>query len=224
MLKETSEAFGIYIHYPYCLQRCLYCDFATYVQGTTISEKEYLDLLLKEIETWSHLFAPRKLTSLYLGGGTPSLATLGFYKEVFEVLRKHGFSWSESTEITLEINPATLDPQKIAKWLELGVNRFSVGVQTFEDDFLRKLGRKHSSHDTKNTLELLQSFRVSISMDLLYALPGQTLSQVQDEVNRFLDWSPGHISPYILTIPDTNPLSAGRPSNDIQADMYEWID
>lgn len=178
---------GIYIHFPYCLQRCLYCDFATYVQGETISESEYFKLLHQEIDAKEHFFQPRPLKSIYFGGGTPSLADPLELKRILDHLDRLGFTRTLNTEVTLEINPATLDPRKIETLMSWGVNRFSVGVQTFHDPHLKKIGRKHSSFQTQETLTLLKSFHLNFSMDLLFSLPHQTMDHLRSDLDQFLE-------------------------------------
>jgi oxygen-independent coproporphyrinogen-3 oxidase len=135
-----------------------------------------------------------------------------------------GLEISQETEITLEINPATLERNKIARLIEGGVNRFSVGAQTFNDELLRDAGRKHSSSDTRQTLDLLAGRGINYSFDLLFALPKQTLSMLADDLAIIQAYSPPHLSAYCLTVPEGHPMSFQRPSDERQVEMFQMIE
>jgi oxygen-independent coproporphyrinogen-3 oxidase len=143
--------------------------------------------------------------------------------EIKNAFVKAGFGFSSDCEITLEINPATLDDQKVIKMVELGVNRFSVGAQTFDDRRLKQLGRKHNSAQTIETLNLLNSLGVSISFDLLFALPDQTVSELDKDLQKILLFNPGHVSLYCLTVPSNNPLYALQPTDEVQESMFKHV-
>lgn len=218
-------AFGIYVHIPYCIQRCSYCDFATYVRGTILPPEQYIELVKEEIRQKAHLFHGRKLDTIYFGGGTPSLIEPHLIVAVIEELEKHGLRRHESScEITIEINPATLDESKISYLIDHGVNRFSVGAQTFNNKLLKDVQREHNAEQTKQTLRLLQSRNLNYSFDILFALPGQTLEMLQDDLRQALEFSPAHISPYCLTVPSGHPLSKGRPPEEEQVEMFNAIE
>ena len=156
--KIVSNNFGIYIHIPYCLQRCTYCDFATYEKTQIMPPENYLLLLKEEVSqkfSSSSLFGNRTVTSIYFGGGTPSLLPAEHIVTILDELAKHGLSRSPDAEITIEINPATIDEKKLETYLQHGVNRFSVGVQTFDDALLRSVRREHNEEQTRQTVELL---------------------------------------------------------------------
>lgn len=138
-------------------------------------------------------------------------------------LEKLGFTKGPETEMTLEINPATLTPEKMQAYLDLGFNRFSVGAQTFDNALLKKVKREHTADQTKETLGFLKSYGVNYSFDLLFALPGQTLDGLKLDIELALEFSPQHISPYCLTVPESNPLWKGRPHDDTQVEMFELI-
>lgn len=216
-------SFGIYIHYPYCLQRCSYCDFATYTADQTVSKDIYLTALKKEIITLSPIYAPKHLTSIYFGGGTPSLMSLEDLSSLIFLIKNCGFTISDSTEITLEINPKTLDHNKISGLVELGFNRFSVGAQSFNSKHLKSVNRVHSAEDTLETLDLLKQKGVTYSADLLFGLPRQTLDQLETDLKILSDLKPPHISAYYLTVPNSHPLNENRPSEEQQLLMFEKI-
>jgi oxygen-independent coproporphyrinogen-3 oxidase len=216
-------SFGIYVHVPYCLQRCTYCDFATYEQSQIMPPAQYFELVQEELRQKSALLSPRKLDTVYFGGGTPSLVPAEHIVALLSSLTRHGFTLDASTEITIEINPATIDPRKMEMYLNAGVNRFSVGAQTFDDALLKSVHREHTAAQTRETLRLLKSYGVNFSLDLLFALPGQKMQVLQDDLTQILDIHPPHISPYCLTVPEGHVLSTGRPLEDEQIEMFELI-
>lgn len=215
--------FGLYIHIPYCLQRCSYCDFATYVHDQILAPENYVELIKKEIRQKAAYVPAQTLTSIYFGGGTPSLLSSDLILAILEEIGKTHLVISPKTEITLEINPATLDVAKIRHLLAGGVNRFSVGAQTFNDDLLKAAGRKHSSVDTLKTLDLLRSENVNYSFDLLFALPKQNLADLDSDLQKIVELKPPHLSAYCLTVPTGHPMSHNRPTDDHQVEMFSKI-
>lgn len=216
--------FGVYVHIPYCLQRCRYCDFTTFEFTEIMPPEQYLKILLREIRQRSQLFQPTVLSSLYFGGGTPSLIPADHILAIIQELANCGFLINSTTEVTIEINPATIDEKKLDLYLEGGINRFSVGAQSFDDDLLQLCGRRHQARDTRHTLDLLTQRELNYSFDLLFALPSQTLEQLNrdlDEVNAF---DPPHLSAYCLTVPTGHPMSRGRPPEGIQLKMFDLIE
>ena len=219
----VKKSFGVYFHIPYCIQRCTYCDFATYEQSQILPPAAYTSLVLKEMNQRKHFYEPQHLDTIYFGGGTPSLINPQNILHMVEGLEKHGFKRGPGTEMTLEINPATLSVEKMEAYLSIGFNRFSVGAQTFDDKLLKKVNREHTSHQTRDTLAFLKSYSVNYSFDLLFGLPGQTLDGLKNDLTVVLEFKPQHISPYCLTVPESNPLWAGRPNDDTQVEMFELI-
>lgn len=215
--------FGIYVHIPYCLQRCTYCDFATYERGQILPPEQYVLLLKEEIRQKQKAFPKGELTTLYFGGGTPSLLPSQQILAVIQELANTGFAVGPATEVTIEINPATIDARKLDHYLEMGVNRFSVGAQTFNDPLLKSVKREHNALQTRETLELLSNRKVNFSFDLLFALPGQTLEILENDLAEVVRLKPAHVSPYCLTVPEGHVLSKGRPLEDTQLDMFEMI-
>jgi oxygen-independent coproporphyrinogen-3 oxidase len=221
-------AFGVYVHIPYCLQRCVYCDFATYEAHQILPPSDYVAKVKSEI---THLApgiqksAPlKKLDTLYFGGGTPSLLEPELLIEIVDCLKDQGFLFNAGTEMTLEINPATLNETKIEKLLRAGFNRFSVGAQSFNDKHLKSAHRKHSSKETRDTLSLLKNLGANFSADLLFALPNQTSDELKYDLEEFLSFDPNHVSPYCLTVPETNPMSKNRPPENEQIEMFSMIE
>lgn len=222
-----QERLGVYIHIPYCLQRCSYCDFATYVHTEILPPEKYISLVKKEISLRKHIFAEKfsgkSLSTIYFGGGTPSLIPAPLIIELIQELSKHGFTSRPETEITIEINPATVDPKKLDQYLSAGVNRFSVGAQTFHDRLLKSVNREHNAKQTYDTLNLLKSYNLNFSFDLLFALPMQTVAELKSDVLTAIELGSSHISPYCLTVPEGHPLSKNRPLEDEQIEMFEII-
>lgn len=216
-------SFGIYVHIPYCIQRCTYCDFATYEQYKILPPHKYVELLFEEIRQKKNYFPARPLDTLYFGGGTPSLIPSEFIVAIIQELAKHGYTTGPQTEITIEINPATVDEKKLAMYLSAGVNRFSVGAQTFEDRLLKMVHREHNAQQTLDTLALLRKYNLNFSFDILFALPSQSLDGLKQDVDIAIQQGAKHISPYCLTVPEGHPLSKGRPVEDDQVEMFEVI-
>lgn len=218
-----SERFGVYIHIPYCLQRCTYCDFATYVQTEIKPPEYYVSLVKKEIFNKRNLFVHRELDTIYFGGGTPSLIPAHLIVELISELAKFGYTTGPQTEITIEINPATVDEKKLETYLKAGVNRFSVGAQSFSDRLLKMVHREHNAQQTVQTLELLRKYDLNFSFDVLFALPTQSLEELKYDIQIAVELGSKHISPYCLTVPEGHPLSKNRPLDDEQIEMFNII-
>jgi oxygen-independent coproporphyrinogen-3 oxidase len=218
--------FGIYIHIPYCLQRCTYCDFATYEQSKIMPPERYLSLLFEEIRQTHAAYSKhlsQSLTSIYFGGGTPSLLPADYIVSILEELAKYGFTAGPQTEVTLEINPATINSAKMQTYLQAGINRFSVGAQTFDDTLLRSVHREHTAQQTRETLDLLRSHEVNFSFDILFALPHQTRDGLRRDLEEVLRFQPHHVSPYCLTVPEGHVLTKNRPLEEEQVEMFHEI-
>lgn len=237
---------GVYLHIPFCKSRCSYCDFATEVFRNEGVVERYVDALCAEISSASprvHANYPFDMGSsarddvpvsaidtIYFGGGTPSLLEP---KQVERILKSvmSVFPVASDAEITMEMNPATVTPEKLAAFRELGVNRASFGVQTFNNRDLKLLARGHDASDARNTFEMLRSAGFcNISFDLIAGLPGQTLKDWSQNLDEAIAMQPEHLSLYLLEIHEGTPLAeqvrSGRrtPIDDqIAADMYEMM-
>ncbi|HYY53144.1 MAG TPA: radical SAM family heme chaperone HemW, partial [Myxococcales bacterium] len=191
--------FGVYIHFPYCLSKCPYCDFASRAEAV-IPQQRYTDSVIRELRTRAVQFPGRKAVSIYFGGGTPSLwdpAQLG------RVLREIRSLWSveSDAEVTLEANPGTTDEDRFAAFRELGVNRLSIGVQSFAPAQLVALGRKHSGHDALRAFQTARAagFR-NVSLDLIHGVERQTPALAARDAAAAVALGPEHISCYSLTL------------------------
>lgn len=214
----------MYIHIPYCLQKCHYCDFTTFSLDHRLSMNEYVDLLLIELRSRHKDVPSKKIHSIYFGGGTPSLLPTEHMLTLLEELDNLCFEKAKDTEITIEINPGTIDQQRLDLYLKLGINRFSVGVQTFNDSLLKLSGREHSAKDSHDTLRLLQKNMVNYSADILFGLPEQSLDQVDHDLNLLVDYKPPHVSAYNLTVPETHLMNKNRAEDSVQAKMFDHIE
>ncbi|HRO66354.1 MAG TPA: radical SAM family heme chaperone HemW [Pseudobdellovibrionaceae bacterium] len=216
-------SFGVYLHIPYCLQRCTYCDFATYERSKIMPSVQYVDLVLEELSRRKNFFGPRPLDTLYFGGGTPSLLPHQEIVSLIKGLEKQGYPIKSGAEVTIEINPATIDPDKLSAYIDAGINRFSVGAQTFDDRLLKMVHREHNAKQTLETLDLLLGRNLNFSFDILFALPSQTLDGVLRDLEIAIERGSKHISPYCLTVPPGHPLSKGRAPEEEQVEMFEAI-
>ncbi|MEK7357348.1 MAG: coproporphyrinogen-III oxidase family protein, partial [Bdellovibrionota bacterium] len=222
-------AFGIYVHVPYCLQLCPYCDFTKYELGpkntSGVAPDAYVELVRAEIRSRARgIPAKRALSSIYFGGGTPSLLEPSHILSIMTELANEGLRPERGAEFTIEIDPATCDQARLDAYLEMGINRFSVGAQTFDDRLLKVAGRKHTSRDTIELLDLLRRNSVNYSFDLLFALPSQTLDGLRDDLARTLSFGPSHLSAYCLNVPEGHKLSGGRAPEEEQVEMFDVIE
>ena len=217
---------GVYLHIPFCKSRCSYCDFATDVYRDSGAVQTYVDALCTEI---SHFSTDGiEADTIYFGGGTPSLLTPEQVERILKAVRNQ-FKIPDRAEITMEMNPATVTPETLAGYRELGVNRASFGVQTFEDTHLKLLARGHDAHDVRETFSMLRKAGFdNVSFDLIAGLPGQTLDQWRRNLDEAIPLSPEHLSLYLLEIHEGTPLAeqvrTGRrpvPDEHIAAEMYE---
>jgi len=215
---------SIYIHTPFCLQRCRYCDFTTFESHEIYPPEEYFKDLHREISHRHHLWKDRHLQSIYFGGGTPSLVDPKLIVATLQALANAGFHLPAEAEVTIEINPATLTEKSLEQYLSAGINRFSVGAQSFNDRLLKLCGRKHDAEDTRNTLRLLKKRDLNYSFDLLFALPHQSVEDLEKDLQEILEWRPPHLSTYCLTVPEGHPMSFHRPEDEEQIEMFELIE
>lgn len=207
------------MHVPYCLQKCHYCDFVKFGVEELPPITNYFKLLLGELKHLG-LKKTQKVKTLYFGGGTPSLAPA---HELEKIIASFSSYFVENPEITLEINPGTLELEDYLNLKSIGFNRFSIGVQSFNDDFLKACGRKHSSKDSLRDLELINKLDLNHSMDLLFGLPHQTLADLEKDLNQTVEFQPKHVSPYNLTLPNGHFFNKNRPKDEKQTEMMNLI-
>lgn len=217
------ESLGCYVHIPFCIQRCRYCDFATYSLDQIKPNDEYVDLLIREISLRKDIFPQKTLSTIYFGGGTPSLLDASQIDRIIEGYIQNGFGFADNIEITIGVNPATLTNQKIKQYKKSGVNRISIGCQTFNDSYLKNCNREHTASDTLATIELVKANFNNYSLDLLFSLPEQDIVELQKDLNTMVSIDPPHISGYCLTLPDHHPMNSNRCSDSEQLEMFDLI-
>jgi oxygen-independent coproporphyrinogen-3 oxidase len=201
---------ALYVHFPWCVQKCPYCDFNSYTLRETLPEERYVTALLADLQAQQELVAGRPLVSIFMGGGTPSLFPPAAIDRLLTDVRTR-FTCAPDLEVTLEANPGTIERGRFAEYRAVGVNRVSLGAQSFSDAQLKLLGRIHTPGETERAAEELHAAGlVNFNLDLMYALPGQTLSEAQDDVRRALALAPQHVSHYQLTI-EPGTVFAGAP-------------
>ncbi len=219
---------GIYIHIPFCKSRCSYCDFATDVYRSGAGVERYISVLSKEIRAF-----PTQgigIDTIYFGGGTPSLL-LPEQVETILLAITGIFAATADAEITMEMNPATVTAESLAKYRELGVNRASFGVQTFNERDLKLLARGHDANDARTTFQLLRDAGFeNVSFDLIAGLPGQSINDWRKNLEEAMAMEPEHLSLYLLEVHEGTPLAeqlrSGRrpmPDDDLAAEMYELM-
>ncbi len=218
-----NSNFGIYVHIPFCIQRCTYCDFATYSKDQIAANDQYVEILCTEIEKRQNLYTEKQVDTIYFGGGTPSLLHPYQIDKILRQIKIVSAPWAKDIEITMEVNPATLNQDKLESFLEAGINRMSIGCQTFDDQALSDCNREHNSNDTVQTIELVKKYLPNYSLDLLFSLPKQGLKKLESDVNRILSFSPPHVSAYCLTVPEKHPMNKGRCSEEEQLAMFDHI-
>ena len=194
-----SAPISLYIHIPWCIQKCPYCDFNSHQKNDAFNESSYVDCLLLDLQNDVERFQRRTIQSIFIGGGTPSLFSATAYEQLFSGIRKL-VSWSNETEITLEANPGTFDQSRFHDYRALGINRLSIGVQSFQDDQLKKLGR---IHDAKAAIASIEAGKKAnfehINLDLMYGLPQQSIEDAMHDLKIGLTLPIDHLSWYELT-------------------------
>ena len=217
-MKEIS----LYIHIPFCAKKCSYCNFYSIPHEAKLTES-YIRSLTKEI--FQHKNRNNILTSIYLGGGTPSLLSFPHLLSLFSAINET-FSTPPDIEVTVEANPASITKESAQNWKILGINRVSIGVQSFNDDELKILGRIHSEKEIRPAIEMVRDHCTeNISLDLMYGIPGQTHETWMKSLQKAIELEPKHISSYCLSLEKGTPLFDARdqytfPSEDTQKEMY----
>lgn len=221
-----DEPISLYVHIPFCETKCPYCDFNTYAAIEPLMPS-YVAALQSETALWGSLLHSPAVHTVFFGGGTPSYLPAKDIRRIIDTVRL-AFDLDASAEITLEANPGDFSHEKLAAYLDSGINRLSIGVQSFDDKLLKTLGRRHTA------AQAIQAYRQAagagfdnISIDLMYGLPYQNLQQWQDTLRDALELSPPHISMYCLTLEGGTPMerwvdqgSMPEPDADLAADMY----
>jgi putative oxygen-independent coproporphyrinogen III oxidase len=200
-----QEAFGVYVHWPFCLSKCPYCDFNSHVRHAAIDEDRFTRAFAREIETTAARTGNRDVTSIFLGGGTPSLMRPETVAAVLDAIGKH-WRVAPGVEVTLEANPTSVEATRFAGYRAAGVNRVSLGVQALNDASLKELGRLHTAREALDAVAIARKSFDRYSFDLIYARPEQTPTMWADELALAIKEAAEHLSLYQLTIEEGTPF------------------
>lgn len=227
MAEVGENGFGLYLHWPFCEAKCPYCDFNSHV-AAQIDHEAWLQAYLREIDRYAALLPGRRLDTVFLGGGTPSLMQPQVVDGILDRIRS---SWPSEgdVEVTLEANPGSVEAGRFRDYAASGVNRVSIGVQALDDGDLGRLGRIHSAADAMRAVEIAAETFERVSFDLIYARQDQTLEAWRDELSRAIGMASDHLSLYQLTVEPGTAFGrrhaagslAGLPGDDLAADMYD---
>lgn len=225
-ISPSPAPLALYVHWPFCVSKCPYCDFNSHVRES-VDQAAWADALLTDLAHEAAVLPGRRLTSIFFGGGTPSLMPPATVAAILDAAERH-WGFAEGIEITLEANPSSVEAARFADLAAAGVNRASLGVQALDDEALRFLGRAHGVDEALRALQTAQGLFGRVSFDLIYARPGQPLADWEAELTRAIGYGTEHLSLYQLTIePGTRfatEAAAGRltiPDGDTAADLFE---
>ena len=224
---NPNEPIGLYVHIPFCLKKCSYCDFCSFPDFDKQKRKEYINALKKEILSYNRK-EKISINTVFFGGGTPSILEADEFEEIYKAILG-SFILTDDIEFTIEVNPKTLTEKKLSKYISCGVNRISIGLQTIHDNEYKMLGRIHNFEDFQNTYNLVRRSGIdNINVDLMYGIPGQTLDSLAETLRKVAELKPEHISAYSLILEEGTRLfdikdSLVFPDEDADFDMYTLI-
>lgn len=217
---------SLYVHFPWCVRKCPYCDFNSHEAREAIPETAYLDAIRTDLEQALPLIWGRKIHTVFIGGGTPSLLSSAGLDRLLADIRML-LPLDGAAEITMEANPGTFEAEKFAAYRASGINRLSIGIQSFDSGFLEKLGRIHDGNEACRAVEIALANFDNVNLDLMYALPGQSVDQARQDVDRAIGFGTSHLSLYHLTL-EPNTYFANYPpelpDDDDSAAMQEMIE
>jgi len=226
-LPSTDRAFGVYIHWPFCLSKCPYCDFNSHVRHERVDEARFVRAYEQEIATTAARIPGRVVSSIFFGGGTPSLMQPSSVAAILDAIGKH-WTVAADVEVTLEANPTSVEASRFRDCRAAGVNRVSLGVQALDDRALKELGRLHSAREALDAVAVARAVFERYSFDLIYARPEQTPESWAAELDRALVEAAEHLSLYQLTIEPDTPFfalhAAGKlkiPDGDLARELYD---
>jgi len=226
-LTLNAEPFGVYVHWPFCAAKCPYCDFNSHVRHSQLDQAVFGEAYAREIARMASLSPGREVTSIFFGGGTPSLMEVATVGKILDEI-SNNWAVASDCEITLEANPTSVEAERFRGYRSAGVNRLSMGVQSLDDAELKRLGRLHSAEEAIGAIHLARETFRRLSFDLIYSRPGQHAANWEAELNAALDLAADHLSLYQLTIEEGTPFfdlqDKGRlviPDQDRAAELYE---
>lgn len=225
-MSVADKPIALYVHWPWCVRKCPYCDFNSHAIGAGVDEAGYIQALLQDVDAAVELAGRRPVSSVFFGGGTPSLMSVQGFETLMTGLRKR-LLFAEDAEITLEANPGTHEAARFAGYVANGVNRFSIGVQSFDDERLKALGRIHNRRQALEAVETALTLVDNLNLDVMYALPGQSLEGAAQDARTAVKSGATHLSFYELTIEEGTAFykrePAGLPDGDTAAEMGEIV-
>ena len=222
----TLPPLSLYVHYPWCVRKCPYCDFNSHEARNGIPEDAYVAALIRDLESALPQIWGRRVVSIFIGGGTPSLLSPGGLDTLLTAVRAR-LPLLADAEITLEANPGTVEAEKFAGFRAAGVNRLSLGIQSLDDRHLAALGRIHSAGEARRAIELALRHFDNVNLDMMYALPRQTLAEAQRDIESAAAFGTPHLSAYHLTLEPNTPFHRTPPplpDDDLAADMQEMVE
>lgn len=226
-ISSSDKDLSIYIHIPFCIKRCFYCDFCSSILNKE-KEEEYFKYLLREIDLYKELLKDKEIVSIFIGGGTPSCVDSKNILNIVDRLNKYSF-FKKNLEFTIEVNPNSLDSKKLDDYLSAGINRFSIGSQSFNDKLLKKIGRIHNKKQIISAIKLLKEKNIeNFSLDLMLGLPDQNLKDIEDSLRYIEDLSPKHISYYSLILEENTYMYKNKNLFNFASDaedrnMYHYL-
>ncbi|WP_161791765.1 radical SAM family heme chaperone HemW [Candidatus Jidaibacter acanthamoebae] len=220
-----SDFLSIYVHWPFCKSKCPYCDFNSHVRNA-VDLNQFIDAYLIELDSYQHVLNGKIIKSIFFGGGTPSLAPPVFFEKVINKISKYS-TLAPQIEVTLEANPTSSEAKKFYDYSRAGVNRVSIGIQSFNQKYLKFLGREHSADEAREAIFYAAKYFSRYSFDLIYALPEQSLKSWEEELSVAIKYTNKHMSVYQLTIEkgtqfygDYKKKKFTMPNQNIAADFY----
>ena len=220
-----NKEIGIYVHIPFCKQKCYYCDFVSYCNKDNLIE-DYIKAVKKEIKL-QNIQAP--ITTIYIGGGTPSYIESKYIKEIIEEIKKKNVT--KRPEITIEVNPGTVTREKLKDYKKSGINRLSIGLQSVQDDILKEIGRIHDFEQFLETYEMARNVGFkNINVDLMLGIPNQRIKDLKESLEEVIKLQPEHISVYSLIVEDGTPIAnkiqkgeLELPDEETERNMYWYV-
>ena len=214
-MAAEQNAFGVYVHWPFCLSKCPYCDFNSHVRHAPVDEARFVRAFAREIETTAQRAGKREVSSIFLGGGTPSLMRPETVGAILDAIGKH-WHVAADVEVTLEANPTSVEATRFRGYRSAGVNRVSLGVQALDDVSLKALGRLHSAREALDAVAIARSALERYSFELIYARPEQTPAMWADELKLAIGEAAEHLSLYQLTIEEGTPFFGLHAAGKLQ--------
>lgn len=224
-MRSADIPLSLYVHWPWCVRKCPYCDFNSHTQPQACDPSApYIDALIADLKTSLQYVQGRSLISIFIGGGTPSLIAPNELERFLNFVQRN-FSLAPDIEITLEANPGTVDTVHFKAYRSIGINRLSMGIQSFNDELLKRLGRIHNRADARQAIQIARETFDNFNLDVMFALPGQTLSELEFELSEAIASESTHLSFYQLTLEPNTVFAKHVPEGMPEADtVYQMQD